>query len=91
MEIPPLLEIHAGLLMIIRHVAHSDPQFLQLPPPLPVDLESLKDLILFAVVLEDPAHVVQEPDHRLDHSCPVLVRVIQQMSGVWVSLGRRTG
>ena len=49
MEIPPLLEIHAGLLMIIRHVAHSDPQFLQLPPPLPVDLESLKDLILFEV------------------------------------------
>ena len=53
--------------MIVWHVSHGDPQFLQLPPSLPVDLESLKDLILFAVVLEDPAHVMEHPGDR--HRC----------------------
>ena len=50
--------------MIVRHVSHGDPQFLQLTPPLPVDLEPLKDLILFAVVLKDPAHVMEHPGDR---------------------------
>ena len=61
---PPLSRIHTGLLMIIHHVAHCDLQFLQLPPPLPVNLESLKDLILFAVVFEYSAHVMEHSGGR---------------------------
>lgn len=86
-----LLETDLLILMVIRLVSHSQPPLPELSAALAVDLQPPVHGVCLAVVLEDPAHVVQEPRHRLGHSCPVLARMVQQMLGVWVSLGRRAG
>lgn len=77
--------------MVIRLVPQSHSPHPELLPALAVDLQSPVHGIRLAVILEDPTHVVQEPCHRLGCDRPVLIRVIQQMLGVWVSLGRRAG
>ena len=77
--------------MVIRLVPQSHSSLPELLPALAVDLQSPVHGVCLAVVLEDPAHVVQQPCHRLGCDRPVLVRVIQQMLGVWVSLGSRAG
>ena len=47
--------------MVIRLVSHRQPLALQFLTALTVDLQAAMDLIYFAVVLKDPAHVVQHP------------------------------
>jgi hypothetical protein len=59
----------------------------QLPPPLPVNLESLKDLILFTVVFEYSAHVME---HSGDGHCNWQegnsIRLLFQFYGTGISL-----
>ena len=77
--------------MVIRLVPQSQSPLPELLTALAVDLQPPVHGVCLAVVLKDPAHVVQQPCHRLGCDRPVLVLVIQQMLGVWVSLGRRAG
>lgn len=51
--------------MIIRLMTHGQPLALKLLPALAVDLQPAVDAVRPAVVLKDPAHVVQHPNDRL--------------------------
>ena len=51
--------------MIVRLMTHGQPLTLKLLPALAVDLQSAMDAVRPAVVLKDPAHVVQHPNDRL--------------------------
>ncbi len=53
--------------MIIRLVTHCQPLALQFLSALAVDLQAAVDLIHFAVVLKNPAHVVQHPHDSFAH------------------------
>ena len=51
--------------MIVRLMTHGQPLTLKLLPALAVDLQPTMDAVRPAVVLKDPAHVVQHPNDRL--------------------------
>ena len=53
--------------MVIRLVSHRQPLALQFLTALAVDLQAAVDLVDLAVVLKDPAHVVQHPHNGFAH------------------------
>ena len=53
--------------MVIRLMSHRQPLALQFVSALAVDLQAAVDLIDLAVVLEDPAHVMQHPHDSFAH------------------------
>ena len=53
--------------MVIRLMSHCQTLALQFLSALAVDLQTAVELIYFAVVLEDPAHVVQHPHNDFAH------------------------
>ena len=53
--------------MVIRLVSHCQSLALQLMTALAVDLQAAVDLVDLAVVLEDPAHVMQHPHDGFTH------------------------
>ena len=55
------------LLVIVRLVSHCQSLALQFLSALAVDLQAAVDLVDLAVVLEDPAHVVQHPHDGFTH------------------------
>ena len=78
--------------MVIRLVALSDLLLPQLSEPLAVDLDAAGAGLGQGVVLEHPAHVVEEPRHRQHHIGRALfLPVIQKVPGIFVPLLRRPG
>ena len=53
--------------MIVRLMSHCQTLALQFLSALAVDLQATMNLIHFAVVLENPAHVVQHPHDSFAH------------------------
>ncbi len=53
--------------MVVRLVSHRQPLALQFLSALAVDLQAAVDLVDLAVVLEDPAHVMQHPHDGFTH------------------------
>lgn len=53
--------------MVIRLVSHCQSLALQFLTALAVDLQAAVDLVDLAVVLEDPAHVMQHPHDGFTH------------------------
>ena len=53
--------------MVIRLMSHRQPLALQFLSALAVDLQAAVDLVDLAVVLEDPAHVMQRPHDGFAH------------------------
>ena len=60
--------------MVIRLVSHRQPLALQFLSALAVDLQAAVDLVDLAVVLEDPAHVVQHPHDGVSHRGGMVIR-----------------
>ena len=60
--------------MVIRLVSHRQPLALQFLSALAVDLQAAVDLVDLAVVLEDPAHVVQHPHDGFAHRGSTVIR-----------------
>ena len=61
------------LLMIVRLVSHRQPLALQFLSALAVDLQATVDLIDLAVVLKNPAYVVQHPHDGLTHRGSMII------------------
>ena len=75
--------------MVIRLVAHRNLLLLDLPPEFSIHLLTRRDCRRHGVVLEDPAHVVEQICDGKKHIGPVaIVEVIQKKLGVLISLGR---
>ena len=78
------------LLMVIRLVAHRNLLLLDLPPEFSIHLLTRRDCRRHGVVLEDPAHVVEQACDGKEHIGPVaVVKVIQKELCILVSLGCR--
>ena len=60
--------------MIVRLVSHRQPLALQFLTALTVGLQAAVDLVDLAVVLEDPAHVVQHPHDGFTHRGGMVIR-----------------
>ena len=60
--------------MVVRLVSHRQTLALQFLPALAVDLQAAVDLVDLAVVLEDPAHVVQHPHDGFTHRGGMVIR-----------------
>ena len=60
--------------MIVRLVSHRQTLALQFLSALAVDLQATVDLIDLAVVLEDPAHVMQHPHDGFSHRGGMVIR-----------------
>ena len=79
-----------GLLVVIRPVSHSDTLLLDLPPVLPIRLLTGRKAGRDGVVLEDPAHVVEQICDGKKHSGPkAVIEVVQKKLSVLVSLKGR--
>ena len=75
------------VLVIIRLMPHSDTLLLQLLPVLSIRLLTGRRAGRDGVVLEDPAHVMEQFCDGKEHIGPVaIVEVIQKELGVLVSL-----
>ena len=62
------------LLVIVRLVSHCQSLALQFLSALAVDLQAAVDLVDLAVVLEDPAHVMQHPHDGFTHRVGMVIR-----------------
>ena len=62
------------LLVVVRLVSHCQSLALQFLSALAVDLQAAVDLVDLAVVLEDPAHVVQHPHDGFSHRGGMVIR-----------------
>lgn len=60
--------------MVVRLVSHRQTLALQFLTALTVDLQAAVDLVDLAVVLEDPAHVVQHPHDGFTHRGGMVIR-----------------
>ena len=60
--------------MVVRLMSHRQPLALQFLSALAVDLQAAVDLIDLAVVLEDPAHVMQHPHDGFAHRGGMVIR-----------------
>ena len=78
--------------MVVRLVALGDLLLPQLSEPLAVDLDAAGAGLGDGVVLEHPAHVIEQPRHRQHRVGRTLfLPVIQKVPGVFVPLLRRPG
>ena len=60
--------------MVVRLVSHCQPLALQFVAAFAVDLQAAMDLVNLAVVLEDPAHVMQHPHDGFTHRVGMVIR-----------------
>ena len=84
-----MLHRHLGacILVVVRLVAHRNLLLLDLPPEFSIHLLARRDGRRHGVVLEDPAHVVEQLGGRQEHiGTAVVIDVIQKELGVLVSL-----
>lgn len=80
---------HVGPLLfaVIRLVAQGDALFLEFLQPLPVDLNTAGAGLGNRVVLEYPAHVVEQPGHRQHRrGRTVFFQMVQEVLGILVVL-----
>ena len=74
--------------MVIRLVAHRNLLLLDLPPELSIHLLARRDGGWHGVVLEDPAHVIEQPGDRQHHRGRVeIVSLLQEELSILISLG----
>ena len=77
--------------MVIRLVAHSNLLLLDLPPEFPIHLLARWDSGRHRVVLEDPAHVVEQLGDRQHHRGRAeMVSLLQKELSILISLNRGT-
>lgn len=77
--------------MVIRLVAHRNFLLLDLPPEFSIHLLAYWDGRRYRVVLEDPAHVVEQTGDRQHHRGWVeIVSLLQEELSILISLGGRT-
>lgn len=77
--------------MVVRLVTHSVLLFLDLPPEFSVHLLARRDGGRHRVVLEDPAHVVEQLGDRQHHRGRAkIVSLLQKELSILISLDRGT-
>ena len=87
-----MLHRHLGacILVVVRLVAHRNLLLLDLPPEFSIHLLPRRDGRRHGVVLEDPAHMVEQICDGKEHIGPVaVVEVIQEKFRILVFLGCR--
>ena len=87
-----MLHRHLGacILVVIRLVAHRNLLLLDLPPEFSFHLLTRRDGRRHGVVLEDPAHVVEQICDGKKHIGPkAVIEVVQKKLSVLVSLEGR--
>ena len=73
--------------MVIRLMPHSDTLLLQLLPVLPVRLLAFRRTGRDGVILENPAHVMEQVCDSKEHIGPAtVIEVLQKELGVLISL-----
>ena len=77
--------------MVIRLVAHRNLLLLDLPPEFSIHLLARRDVRRHRVVLEDPAHVVEQLGDRQHHRGRAeMVSLLQKELSILISLDRGT-
>lgn len=77
--------------MVIRLVAHRNLLLLDLPPEFSIHLLARRDVGRHRVVLEDPAHVVEQLGDRQHYRGRVeIVPLLQKELSILISLDRGT-
>ena len=77
--------------MVVRLVAHGDLLLLDLPPEFSIHLLARRDNERHGVVLEDPAHVIEQPGDRQHHrGRSEIVSLLQEELSILISLGGGT-
>jgi len=94
LRLPPLhghaapgLSLRLFFFMVVGLVAQSDPEFLELPHSLAVDVQSRLCRHSRCVITEDIAHVVEQTAHRHQElRLMPLILAFQNVLSIWVSI-----